>query len=212
MPLRFSCPCGQKVKTPDGSAGRKAHCPACNRRLLIPQSDSYATVAQQVEMPPPPPNPTDSGVVPASPGTAVPPSQAISTAGSKGLVLVVDSDTVELAKTVEMLREHGYAVLEATDGSQGLELIRQHRPGAAVVDIRLNGISGFQLIQQLRNLSNSANKEVWDTPVIVTAVRLSGRDKQYALSIGAEAFLVKPLSPAALCPKVEKSVAKHHSH
>ena len=209
MPLRFMCPCGQKVKTPDGTAGRKASCPACSRHLLIPQSDNYSTVAQEA---PAKKRSQDPAVIDAAlvkPGTAVPASSDPPPGKSKGLVLVVDNDTVDLAKTVEMLRAHGYAVLEATDGGHGLEMIRNHRPDAAVVDVRLPGISGFQLIQQLRSLSNSANKDVWNMPVLVTAVRLSGRDKQYALSIGAEVFLVKPISPAQLCPKLEKSIARY---
>jgi len=211
LPLRFACPCGQKIKTSDGTAGKKARCPACQRRLIIPQSDDYATTAQEAQAKakssdPPDDVPTRPPSEAGAPAAAPPP-----TGSSKGLVLVVDGDPVDREKTVEMLRVHGYAVLEATDGVHGLEMIRTHRPGAAIVDVRLSGISGFQLIQQLRNLSNSANKDVWNIPVLVTANRLSGRDKQYAISIGAEAFLVKPISPAQLCPRLEKSVAKFRS-
>jgi len=215
LPLRFTCPCGQKIKTVDGTAGKKARCPGCQRRLVIPQSDDYTTTAveaQDTEAIVVPHGPADAVSSPTPVESAVPRTLSRPPSSSKGLVLVVDGDPVDRDKTVDILRVHGYAVLEATDGVHGLDMIRTHHPDAAIVDVRLSGISGFQLLQQLRNLSNTANKEDWSMPVLVTANRLSGRDKQYAISIGAESFLVKPLSPAQLCPRLEKCVEKYRTH
>ena len=127
-------------------------------------------------------------------------------------ILVADSNAEDRRKIARILQDHNYVVLEAADGPKALELIRAERPAAALLNVKLDIVSGFQVVQQLRSMSNVLNKEVWDTPVLMTTERLHGRDKQYSMSIGARGYFVKPLQPAQICPKLEKIAAKYHPH
>lgn len=212
MSVRFSCPCGQKLKTPDGSANKRARCVKCSRWLRIPESESYETIAQAVEAPQAAvaPEPTDHGtgdftVTPLARTVPLPPNNHNKVLNSP-LVLVADSDPDSLAKTVAMLREHNYAVIETKDGAAAIEQVRAKTPLAMIIDVRLDNISGFQVIQQLRNMANPQNKDAWGIPALMTSVKLKGRDKQYAMSLGVNDFFVKPLVPAETMEWVEKAV------
>ena len=112
-------------------------------------------------------------------------------------------------ETVEVLRYHNYAVLEVADGAQALEMIRKERPDVAVLNVKLEGMSGFQVLQQMRNMANVLNKDVWNMPVLMTTERLHGRDKQYAISLGVDGFFVKPVPVAEFVARLEKIIVRH---
>jgi CheY-like chemotaxis protein len=124
-------------------------------------------------------------------------------------ILVADSNEKHRRMTAQVLEEHDYIVLEAADGPRALELIRSERPAAALLNVKLDILSGFQVVQQLRSPSNVLNKEVWTTPVVMTTERAHGRDKQYSMSIGAHGYLVKPLAASEICSKLQRIAAKH---
>lgn len=222
MPMRFRCACGQKLKSADDTVGKRARCPKCGKWLRVPESATYDTVASEIAHPDPAsPAPADPAVEakegsslhpPVESGPSVKAAEATAPpVREKARVVVADSIPQDLARTAEMLREHSYLVLEAPDGARALDLIRQERPDAVVVNVRLEGLSGFQVIQQLRNTANPLNQEVWDTPIMMTTEKILGRDKQYAMSLGVDGYFVKPLTPAQICAKLEKAVGKYRT-
>lgn len=210
MSLRFCCPCGQKLKVADDAVGKRAHCPKCARWLRIPTSASYETVAEEVQAREPSHEPhpavANQGAPPPSPEQD----------GSRIRVVVADADKADLGFTAAMLRDHGYLTLTATDGERVLEMVRTERPDACVMDVKLAGMSGFQVVQHVRDVANSLNKDVWETPMLMTTNKVRGRDRQYALSLGVDDYIEKPVTPALLCPKLEKAIAKYrqlgHGH
>ena len=123
MSLRFSCPCGQKLKTPDGSAHKRARCVKCNRWLRIPDSAVYETIAQAVEAPSDAvkPEPTDHGTgefnaAPLARTLPLPPNNHNKLTAP--IILVADSDSSARARTVAMLKEHAYAVIGSATASR----------------------------------------------------------------------------------------------
>jgi CheY-like chemotaxis protein len=131
-------------------------------------------------------------------------------ASSKARVLIADSNAADRRMIARILQDHNYVVLEAEDGTKALDLIRAERPDAALLNVKLDIVSGFQVVQQLRNMSNALNKEVWDTPVLMTTEQAHGRDKQYSMSIGARGYFVKPLQAAQICSKLERIATRYH--
>jgi len=194
MTLRFSCECGQKLRSPDDKVGRRARCPNCSNWVIVPRSASYETVAERAA-----PKPGEGGA-----GEAGGPS-----GGSNRRVVVADSVEEDRARLAAMLREHGYEVFEAANGPEAVEVIRRIKPHCAVLDVRLDMMSGFKVIDQIRNPSNPKNDAVWNVPVIMTTSKLRGRDKQYSMSLGAKGYFVKPVTPAQICPRVEKEVSRY---
>jgi CheY-like chemotaxis protein len=148
----------------------------------------------------------------APPAASAEPKAAQVSAGAepaKLRILVADSNEKQRRMTARLLEEHDYVVSEAADGPRALELIRSERPAAVLLNVKLDILSGFQVLQQLRSPSNALNKEVWMTPVVMTTERGQGRDKQYSMSIGARGYFVKPLDASEICPKLQRIVAKH---
>jgi CheY-like chemotaxis protein len=199
------------MKTHDGTEGRRVMCKSCQTVLRVPDSglSTYDTVAAMVSPDAPAVHAGGaSQAVPAEPKTA----EASAAKPAKTRILVADSNDVDRRWLVQVLRDHNYIVLEAENGPKALELIRAERPAAALLNVKLDIMSGFQVIQQLRSPSNPKNQEVWDTPVLMTSERLFGRDKQYSMSLGAHGYFVKPLRAAQICAKLEKITAKYHPH
>ena len=207
MPIRFRCPCGQKLKSPNVNTGKRAQCPKCRTWLRIPESYTYDAVAR----------PADEGEekasAPLSQGTAehAPARAEAASGGHKAVVVAADGDPAELEALSVMLREHGYHVHGTNDGDQAVALIREHGPDAAVLDIHLQNLAGFQVVKQISDPANAANKNVWTMPVIMTSPKVRGRDKQYALSLGVKGFFGKPLTPARLCHRLEREIGKYRA-
>jgi two-component system response regulator AdeR len=176
MAVRFSCPCGQRLKTADEVVGKRAKCPKCGQWLRVPESDTYRSTAD-VSAPRP-------------------------------LVVVADSKPTDLASLSDILRQHGYKVVKATNGAEAIDVIRAKEPDACILDVRLEGLSGFQVAEQIHNPANPKNEKVWTTPVLMTSEKLRGRDKQYSMSKGVKAFFTKPIVPAQLCHRLQKVIRR----
>ena len=67
------------------------------------------------------------------------------TGKSKGKILVVDDDRLVLATVTHGLAQAGYEVIDADNGDDAILLAREHRPELALLDIRMEGKSGFDV-------------------------------------------------------------------
>ncbi len=109
-------------------------------------------------------------------------------------VLVVD-DEVGIRELVgTYLRNEGYTVDEAVDGESALDRFRQHEPDLVVLDLRLPGIDGYDVLREIRRDSN--------VYVIVLTARSEETDKLIGLELGADDYVTKPFSPRELVARV----------
>jgi DNA-binding response OmpR family regulator len=110
-------------------------------------------------------------------------------------VLLVEDDA-DIAEIVALhLRDEGYAVVHATDGSQGLRLLEQHAWDALVLDLMLPGIDGLEICRRARSMDRY-------TPIIITSARGSETHRVLGLEIGADDYLAKPFSVLELVARV----------
>ena len=116
-------------------------------------------------------------------------------------VLLVEDDPAIGTFVARALREHGYGVDEARDGSEGLALARREQYDAAVVDVMLPGRDGLSLVQQLR-------REGVSTPVLVLTAKRSVDDRVRGLQIGADDYLTKPFALPELLARVHALVRR----
>jgi len=105
-------------------------------------------------------------------------------------VLVVDdnADVLELAR--RYLALHGYTAITATSAEQAIELAGRLQPFAILLDLMLPGQDGWDALQALLNRPSTGR-----IPVVICSVL---KQKELALSLGATAFLEKPLTEAGL--------------
>jgi two-component system, chemotaxis family, CheB/CheR fusion protein len=119
---------------------------------------------------------------------AAPGEPAAPTSEGDALKLVIVEDRLEIRETLaELLRDDGFTVVTADNGTEGLELVERERPAAALLDIGLPGVDGFELARRLRK--NPAT----------TAIRLvaltgygTDEDKVKVKEAGFDAHIVKP--------------------
>ena len=114
-------------------------------------------------------------------------------------ILVVE-DTEDNRRIIrDLLSASGYALLEATDGAEGVELARQERPDLILMDIQLPEIDGYEATRQIR-----AIPELAGVPIIaVTSYALSG-DEAKARAAGCDGYVAKPFSPRQLLAKIRE--------
>ena len=72
---------------------------------------------------------------------------------SKGRILVVDDDRLVLAAVTHGLAQAGYEVVDADNGDEAILKARQLRPEIALLDIRMEGKSGFDVAEYLRDVA-----------------------------------------------------------
>jgi PAS domain S-box-containing protein len=102
-----------------------------------------------------------------------------------------------------ILRAAGHDVYSAADGVEALDLLKNMQCDLIVSDVVMPGMDGFQFCREVK-----ANPITRDIPfVFFTAVYTEAKDEQFALSLGASGFLVKPLEPDQL---VEKLLSAAH--
>jgi DNA-binding response OmpR family regulator len=120
--------------------------------------------------------------------------------GSKGKILVVDDDRLVLATVTHGLAQAGYQVIDADNGDDAILLARQHRPDLALLDIRMEGKSGFDVAAYLR--------EYCQTPFMFLSAFSDEQTVEQVKALGAIAYLVKPLDVGQIVPTVEAAFAR----
>lgn len=127
-------------------------------------------------------------------------------------VLLVDDDT-ELSKLLEEYLQSEQLTLEsAQDGPSGLEKALTNHPAVVVLDVMLPGMSGLDVLKQLRQKSS--------VPVLMLTARGSELDRILGLELGADDYLPKPFNPRELVARLRailrrtagNSVAGHPIH
>jgi PAS domain S-box-containing protein len=114
-------------------------------------------------------------------------------------VLVCDDDPVVVEEFATLLRGHGYRPIPVTDGAQAVSLARAQRPSAVVLDLRMPGTTGAQVMAALRS-----TPVTHDIPVVVMS-GLGPESDQY-LARTADDWLIKPVSEERLVQAVSMAV------
>ncbi len=122
---------------------------------------------------------------------------------SKGRILVVDDDRLVLATVTQGLADAGYEVIDADNGDEAILLARQHRPTLALLDIRMEGLTGFDVAETLR--------DKYAIPFIFLSAFADEQTLATVQRLGALAYLVKPLHVSQIVPTVEAAFARLRS-
>jgi len=118
-----------------------------------------------------------------------------------GTILIIEDDPRMQKVLRRLFIEEHYAVVAAGDGQTGLDLFRRERPLAVVLDLILPGISGRELCQTFKSLSN-------ETPIIVLSAISEVVDKVLLLELGADDYVTKPFSPRELTARIQAAIRR----
>ena len=121
------------------------------------------------------------------------------TPGSACVLVVEDDPSIRRGLAAE-LAANGYAVLEAADGRQGIDLFASGAPDLVLTDLAMPVADGFELIREVRRSGA--------TPVVVLSVRGADVDKIRALDLGADDFVTKPFSVPELLARIRAQLRR----
>ncbi|CEP36299.1 MULTISPECIES: response regulator transcription factor [Halomonadaceae] len=113
-------------------------------------------------------------------------------------VLVVD-DEPNIVLSLEFLMEQaGFEVVTAEDGEQALARVNDSQPDLLLLDISLPGISGFDVLEQLRGKEATAQ-----LPIIMLTAHGRDVEREKGMALGADDYITKPFSTQSLVEKVK---------
>ena len=122
---------------------------------------------------------------------------AQASADTRPRVLAVDDDRISLNAIHGLLREH-FRLMVATSGAQGLAAARSARPDLILLDVTMPDMDGFETCARLRE-----DPVIRDIPVVFLTGHDDPAQEVRALQMGAVDFLLKPLDPLLLGPRIE---------
>ena len=113
-------------------------------------------------------------------------------------ILVVEDDEKSRRLLTDVLTYHGFEVSAVRSGEDGLAQARENAPDAALLDIELPGISGFDVLARLR--AESAGPSL---PVIAVTASVMDQDRRKILEAGFDAYVPKPVNIRELVKVLE---------
>jgi CheY-like chemotaxis protein len=117
-------------------------------------------------------------------------------------VLIADDELVTRQVVTAALEKAGYRVLTARDGNEAWELLRRHRPPVAVLDRRMPGRTGVELVDAIRD-----DPELRSTYVVMFTAERREEDVVTGQAAGANRYLLKPFSMKGLVDAVAQGFA-----
>jgi DNA-binding NarL/FixJ family response regulator len=122
---------------------------------------------------------------------------------SCGPILIVDDDQRFSELVSVVLERGGYASVQAATGEEALAAVRRERPAVALLDVQLEGMSGYAICRELRDQFGE------QLPIIfLSGTRTEASDRVAGLLIGADDYMTKPLDPDELLARVRRALAR----
>ena len=119
----------------------------------------------------------------------------------KSNILVVDDEPVARQSLTDILRLEGYNVMSAPNGQAAVEYVRTHPIDLMIVDLRMPGMDGLEVVQVVNQISP-------ETEVILLTAFGSTETAIQALRLRIHDYLLKPASPAQVLASVKKGLAR----
>lgn len=122
-----------------------------------------------------------------------------------GPILIVDDDADFRTLVAELLATSGMTSVQASDGDTALELARSKRPALVVLDVRLPGVSGYEICRGLREEFGD------ELPILfVSGDRTESLDRAVGLLLGGDDYVVKPFDPDELLARIRRLITRAH--
>jgi DNA-binding NarL/FixJ family response regulator len=121
-------------------------------------------------------------------------------------ILLVDDDPTMREMIAGLLEQAGFPTLQASSGEEALAAARRGRPLLVILDVRLPGVSGYEVHHELRSRFGDG------LPIIfISGERVESLDRTGGLLLGADDYVVKPFAPDELVARVRRLVARSAS-
>jgi DNA-binding response OmpR family regulator len=119
----------------------------------------------------------------------------------KSNILIVDDEPIARQSLTDILKLEGYSVMALPNGQAAVEHVRTHPVDLMIVDMRMPGMSGLEVVQVVNQVSP-------ETEVILLTAYGSTDTAIQALRLRIHDYLLKPASPAQIIQSVKKGLAR----
>lgn len=126
---------------------------------------------------------------------------SISPEAAYTVLLVDDNQDLLLALSLALEELGGFRVVCASDGIEGLERFDETHPDCVVIDVKMPGLTGYQLVRAFRG-----DGSTMETPLIMLTALAQEKDQFAGLAVGADVYLVKPVKPQLLAATIHQVI------
>ncbi len=116
----------------------------------------------------------------------------------KQILLVEDEDNIALALGF-LIERQGFALRRVASGTEALEALKRDTPDLVVLDIQLPGLSGYEVLQSVRETDRTR-----DINVLMMSAAGGEVARKKCMALGADLFMMKPFSTAQLTEEICK--------
>jgi two-component system, cell cycle response regulator DivK len=118
-------------------------------------------------------------------------------------ILYVEDNEDNVYMLVRRLRRHGFEVVVAADGAQGVEAARRERPDLVLIDLSLPVLDGWEATRRLKGAA-----ETRAIPVVALSAHAMAGDRERALEAGCDDYDTKPVDLERLLAKIRARLGK----
>ncbi|MCA9883354.1 MAG: response regulator [Anaerolineae bacterium] len=118
-------------------------------------------------------------------------------------ILCIEDNPQNMRLVRKILKHHGYEVLEAVDGTSGVEMANKEVPDLILMDINLPDIDGLDATRQIKD-----NPALVHIPIVALTANAMYGDEERILAAGCDGYISKPVSKNALVEKVAETLAE----
>jgi len=117
----------------------------------------------------------------------------------KNQILVIEDNEQNMYLVTYILEIHGYQVIQARNGNDGILFAQQHKPDLILLDIQLPVMDGYTVAREIRK-----DPELVGIPIVaVTSYAMPG-DREHALEAGCTGYIEKPINPDTFMGEIKR--------
>lgn len=113
-------------------------------------------------------------------------------------ILIADDQPDLLLILSARLRATGFEVIEACNGNEALEVVRQESLDVIVLDVMMPELNGYQVCKKVKE-----DPRTQGVPVILLTAKTNEADRFWGSEVGADLYLTKPIDPADVVKHIE---------
>lgn len=118
-------------------------------------------------------------------------------------ILVVEDNELNLKLFKDLIETKGYTVEHTKDGSEAFEMVKVQMPDLILMDIQLHGVSGFDVIKQIKS-----DPQIASIPIMAVTAFAMKDDKEKILEAGCESYISKPITIGSFLEEIERLLNK----
>lgn len=119
-------------------------------------------------------------------------------------VLVVEDDrSIQMVLELVLTKMAKCQVIAASDGFEGIAMIREHKPDVVLLDLMLPGMDGFEICRQVK--TDPATRHI---PIVFLTAQPQPASVARAMALGAAGYLVKPFDPLKIVDQINEALSR----